>query len=109
MLCGGKPKIQEIDLKRTPFQKIDFRVNAGNLTFDVNEGTFRYQNIDTNVFTHEDENLTKEIEAKKRRIDMLRKKIREVEEKQEQMMKILNIDVNEREYILEAKARCEKK
>jgi hypothetical protein len=109
MLCGGKPKVQEIDLIRTAFQKIDFRVNAGNLTFDVNEGNFKYQNIDSGVLTLEDENLTKEIESKKRRIEMLRKKIREVDEKHEQMMKILNIDVNEREYILEAKARCEKK
>jgi hypothetical protein len=109
MLCGGKPKVQEIDLKRTPFQKLDFRVNTGTLTFDINEGNFKYQNIDTGVLTQEDENLTKELESKKRRIEMLRKKIREVEDKQEQMMKILNIDVNEREYIYEAKARCEKK
>lgn len=34
MLCGGKAKIQEIDLKITPFQKIEFRLNTGNLYFE---------------------------------------------------------------------------
>jgi hypothetical protein len=114
--CGSE-KIQTLKqpLSTQNFPELIFSVKNSKLKFDNNDGVFKQisnedphyrKNFgDYDKLLDEEENIKKEIQLKKDKIKYINDKIAEIEKKQEVMMKVLNVDVNERDYIFDLKAK----
>lgn len=116
--CGTpKIKVREINLSKRNFDDIIFNVRSSKLKFDSSDGSFKQiQNHDPNyrmkgnqdeldLLNSEENALKKEILGKEERIKMFKEKIEQANKKLEMMTKILSIDINERDYIIEMKSK----
>jgi len=111
---SGKNYLKESPLSKTIFDEIKFTVKNSQLSFDALEGVFKQ--ISNNDPTYrrsayenekliEQETLKKEIDIKQQKIKYLKEKMLEVDQKIEKMNKILNVDINERDYVNEMKQK----
>lgn len=103
-------------LSSTNFPELTFTIKSSKLKFDNIEGvfkqisnddpTYRRNNPEQDKFTDEEQNLKKEISIKKEKIKYIKDKIAELDKKQELMKKVLNVDINERDFIMDVKTKC---
>ena len=117
MLCGSNktPTLKQ-PLSTVNFPELIFSIKNSKLKFDNIEGVFKQiANDDPNYRSNnneeikikeEEEFLKKEIAIKLEKIKYIKEKLFEMEKKQETMNKILNVDINEREYIHDLKNKC---
>jgi hypothetical protein len=115
MRCGSANKKQPIDLTKQNFEEIRFTVKGTTYKFDTIDGLFR--TLDNNFnkapktekyLGEEQATLERDLKLKQARLANLKNKLVELEGKQKQMMEVLNIDINERDHILNLKSRCER-
>jgi hypothetical protein len=113
--CGSAQKKQPVDLTKQNFEEIRFTVKGSTYKFDTIDGLFRTlennqnKGPKTEKFVGEEQaNLERDIKLKQARLANLKSKLVDLEKKQVQMMEVLNIDINEKEHILNLKARCER-
>ena len=96
-----------VDFSKVSFDSLEFKLEGGTLKFDSREGKFiEMDNVNfgqkqpQNQQLNEDlERARKDVNDKKERIKALKTSIKELEVKHAQLMKILNVDFNEKEYI----------
>jgi hypothetical protein len=114
MWCGTAKKKQALDLTKQNFEEIRFTVKGSTYKFDTIDGLFRPLDTQskgpkTEKFVGDEQaNLERDIKLKQARLVNLKSKLVELEKKQQQMMEVLNIDINEKEHILNLKTRCER-
>jgi hypothetical protein len=115
MWCGSAKKKQPIDLTKQNFEEIRFTVKGTTYKFDTIDGLFRTLDNNQNKgpktekFAGDEQAvLERDLKQKQARLANLKTKLVELDQKQKQMMEVLNIDINEREHILNLKARCER-
>jgi len=106
--CNSIPG-RYVDFSKVTFDSLDFKLEGGTLKFESGEGKFietdnvnfgQSQKQPQNQHLNEDlERARKDVNDKKERIKSLKTSIKELEVKHAQLMKILNIDFNEKEYI----------
>lgn len=114
--CGTpKTKIKEISLANKNFSELIFNIKNSKLKFDNYEGVFKQiSNEDPNYksksndkeyekLKEEEAQILKEITDKSEKVRIYKEKIKEINSKIEFMQKILTIDLNERDYIVNAK------
>ena len=106
---GSSPPVKK-DIQSVIFQDLDLNLKHATLRFDRKEGKFllirnedpMYKSKSTtdelNRLNEEEKYLTDEIQRKTKIFENLRKKLAELEEKEEKVMKMLKIDVHEKEY-----------
>jgi C4-type Zn-finger protein len=117
MFCGSNkaPTLKQ-PLSTVNFPELVFSIKNSKLKFDNIEGVFkqianedpnyRRNNSEESKVRDEEEALKKEIAHKKEKIKYIKDKLLEMDKKQEMMVKILNVDINEREYIHDLKNKC---
>lgn len=108
--------LKSINLSQHKFDELIFQIKNSKLKFDSVEGIFKQiENADpgfrrgngTDDRLIEDEAaVRKEIAYKMDKLAKLRVKMAEIDKKHEMMSKILNVDINERDYINEIKSKC---
>jgi hypothetical protein len=115
--CGSakSPTLKQ-PLSSVNFPELVFSIKNSKLKFDNIEGVFKQiANDDPNYRRNNNEELKineeeiavkKEIAIKKEKIKYIKEKLAEMDKKQEMMVKILNVDLNERDYINEMKSKC---
>jgi hypothetical protein len=118
--CGSNKKnVKEISLANKRFEDLIFNVKSSKLKFDPIEGAFKQisnedpnyrlkgNNEEMDKLNKEELFLKKEVSAKQERIKELNEKMIEINKKIEKMNQMLNVDLNEREYIYETKKKFE--
>lgn len=117
MSCFSSNKIPPLkqDLSKTNFDEILLHIRGSTLKFDNINGVFvqiassnpnpKLIN-ETERVSEEEEKLKEEIQMKTEKIKYIKNKLADIDKKQEMMMKILNVDLNEKEYVNELKAKC---
>lgn len=119
MLCGASKNAQnlkKVDLQNVRFEDIYLYIKSSTLKFDTRDGNFKQTSNNQSTFRRnpnddfvklvdEERFLQSEIKRKNDRMKVLVNKIGELDEKIEQMRKILEIDVNEKNYINSIKER----
>ena len=109
--CGSVPG-KKVDFSKYPFEEILFRIEGATLKFmpqdakyielldNPMQGSSNPQSESQNMHLNEDLEKTKQdITEKREKVKKLKSNIRELEEKHAQLMKILNVDFNEKDYI----------
>jgi hypothetical protein len=109
--CGStkEPKFDRESLSKTNFPELILTIKNSKLKFDNIEGifkqisnddpTFRKNNSEDNKVLQEQDSISKEIALKKDKIAYIKDKIIEIDQKLKSMTKILNIDVEEKEFV----------
>jgi hypothetical protein len=119
MACtSGSKNIKQINLSQHKFDELSFNIKNSKLKFDNIEGVFKQIQNDDPGFRRgpgtddrlldEEAALRKEIQIKMDKLAKLKVKLAEMDKKHEMMSKILNVDINERDYINEIKSKCGK-
>ena len=106
---GSSPVIKK-DIQSVIFIDLELNLKHSTLRFDRKNGKFLlvknedpvYKSKNTtdeiNRLTEEEKFLNEDIKRKKKIIENLNKKLSDLEEKEKKVMKILKIDLNEKEY-----------
>jgi len=98
---------KKIDLSKVPFDNLEIKLEGGTLQFVPREGIFVEtenlnlgQNQPQNQHLNEDlDKARKDVAEKREKLKVLKNSIKDLEEKHANLMKILNVDFNEKEYI----------
>jgi hypothetical protein len=118
MLCGSNTKYPTLkqSLTSVNFPELIFSIKSSKLKFDNIEGVFKqvanddplYRKSTTEIdkVVIEEEKIKKEINVKKEKFKYVKSKIEEIDKKIETMMKILCVDINERDYVNDLKNKC---
>ena len=115
--CGSnKSPSLKVSLSATNFPELIFSIKNSKLKFDNIEGLFkqisnedpnyRRNNSEESKVHEEEESIKKDVALKKEKIKYIKEKLSEIDKKHETMVKILNVDINEREYIHDLKTKC---
>ena len=109
---GSSPVIKK-DIQSVIFIDLELNLKHSTLRFDRKNGKFLlvknedpvYKSKNTtdeiNRLTEEEKFLNEDIKRKKKIIENLNKKLSDLEEKEKKVMKILKIDLNEKEYFID--------
>jgi hypothetical protein len=109
--CGSakEPKFEKESLSKTNFPELILTIKNSKLKFDNIEGvfkqisnedpTFRKNNSEDNRVIQEQDRISKEIALKKDKIAYIKDKITEIDQKIKSMTKILNVDIQEKEFV----------
>lgn len=114
--CGSSKNtsLKRQDLSKENFPAVSLKIQTSTLRFDANEGKFRqvsnadpfYRSIsEADRLMNEEARLSKELVGKREKLAHLQSKLADIAKQQEKMRKVLNVDINEKEYLSEVKAK----
>jgi hypothetical protein len=114
MSCFSSTKIpkKEEDLSKTKFDELCLQIGHSKLKFYADEGIFRQiennetvykKNNEMNQLVNEEADLKGEIDQKRKHLEKLKLKLEDIDKNLESMTNILNIDINERQFIYNVK------
>ena len=110
MPCGSAKPVTKIDLVAQPFPEINFDLSTFKLKFDNVAGRFTQSkgvDVASNIgndakisnLVEEEKKLQKLIQQKLRKVEELDDKIKEITGKYEELKRIVEIDLQEKEYV----------
>ena len=102
-------------LSSVNFPELIFAIKSSRLKFDSVEGSFKqisnedpfYKKPNESIqLASEEEKLEEDIENKKKKKLQINEKLKEINKKFEIMHKVLQVDLNEKDYLVDLKSQC---